>query len=72
MLSFIDSYLMQDYGEASHALQRKEKFGFKIRIGKIKGYLTFTVFPFFKLLWKFNLVISYKIHKICYFSDKKN
>ena len=41
---------MQDYGETSHALKRKEKIGLKLRLGKsgkIKVFLPFTVFCFF-------------------------
>ena len=44
---------MQDYGETSHAMKRKEKIGLKLRLGKCgktKAFLTTTVFSIFKLL----------------------
>ena len=44
MRSFIDKHYMQDYGEASHALNHKEKIGLKLglgKCGKIKLFLTF-------------------------------
>ena len=44
---------MQDYGETSHVLKRKEKTNVKSRLGKCgetKVFLSFVVFSFFKLL----------------------
>ena len=44
---------MQDYGEASHALKRKQKFGLKLELGnsaKSKVFLTFTLRYFFFLI----------------------
>ena len=66
---------MQDYGETSHAMKRKEKIGLKSGLGKCgetKDFLTFMVFSFFKLLFKvYNCVISFKSHKNWNFFEKK-
>ena len=44
---------MEDYGETSHALKRKEKIGLKFGLGKcreIKVFLSLKVFCLSKLL----------------------
>ena len=52
MRSFIDSndrHEMQDYGETSHALKRKEKIGLKLRLGKCgktKAFMYYGIFYF--------------------------
>ena len=46
---------MQDYGETSHALKRKETIGLELGLGKCGEtivFLIFTVFSFFKIALK--------------------